>query len=228
MRAARLDIAPQHGQAEIPRQARTYPVTQTQAKNVPADTDAGRIRLVEKETVWKGFVHMQKLVFDQRMPDGKTIRIVREVHDHGSAAAILLYDPKRDSVVLVRQFRPAAFVNGDPSFMIEVPAGLLDDAAHAIRREAMEESGYAVEKVDYLFDMYASPGTLTEKVSLFVARIDLDVQAGSGGGLEDEGEDLEVLTYGLDEAFAMIASGEITDSKTIILLQWAMLNRARL
>lgn len=98
-------------------------MTQTQAKNVPADTDAGRIRLVEKETVWKGFVHMQKLVFDQRMPDGKTIRIVREVHDHGSAAAILLYDPKRDSVVLVRQFRPAAFVNGDPSFMIEVRQG---------------------------------------------------------------------------------------------------------
>jgi nudix-type nucleoside diphosphatase (YffH/AdpP family) len=205
-------------------------VTQTQAKNLPAEIDAGRIRLVEKETVWKGFVHMQKLIFDQRMPDGRTMRIVREVHDHGSAAAILLYDPKRDSVVMVRQFRPAAFVNGDPSFMIEVPAGLLDDddAADAIRREAMEESGYAVEKVEYLFDMYASPGTLTEKVSLFVARINLDVQAGNGGGLEDEGEDLEVLTYGLDEAFGMIASGEITDSKTIILLQWAILNRGLL
>ena len=113
-------------------------------KSPAAATD--RIRLVEKETVWKGFVHLQKLVFDQRMPDGKTIRIVREVHDHGLAAAILLYDPKRDSVVMVRQFRPAAFVNGDPNFMIEVPAGLLDgdDAADAIRREAMEESGYAV------------------------------------------------------------------------------------
>ncbi len=197
-------------------------------KSPAAETD--RIRLVEKETVWKGFVHLQKLVFDQRMPDGKTIRIVREVHDHGIAAAILLYDQKRDSVVMVRQFRPAAFVNGDPTFMIEVPAGLLDgdDAADAIRREAMEESGYAVDKVEYLFDMYASPGTLTEKVSLFVARIDLDMQAGSGGGLEDEGEDIEVLTYGLDEAFGMIASGEITDSKTIILLQWAMLNRPAL
>jgi len=197
-------------------------------KSPAAETD--RIRLVEKETVWKGFVHLQKLVYDQRMPDGKTIRIMREVHDHGIAAAILLYDQKRDSVVMVRQFRPAAFVNGDPNFMIEVPAGLLDgdDAADAIRREAMEESGYAVEKVEYLFDMYASPGTLTEKVSLFVARIDLDMQAGSGGGLEDEGEDIEVLTYGLDEAFGMIASGEITDSKTIILLQWAMLNRPAL
>lgn len=98
-------------------------MTQTQAKNLPADIDSGRIRLVEKETVWKGFVHMQKLIFDQRMPDGRTIRIVREVHDHGSAAAILLYDVKRDSVVMVRQFRPAAFVNGDQSFMIEVLSG---------------------------------------------------------------------------------------------------------
>ena len=114
---------------------------------------------------------------------------------------------------------------GEREVAAERLAGLDDNAADAIRREAMEESGYAVEKVDYLFDMYASPGTLTEKVSLFVAHIDLDVQAGHGGGLESEGEDLEVLTYGLDEAFAMIASGEITDSKTIILLQWAMLNR---
>ncbi len=193
-------------------------------------SDEDRVRLVEKETVWKGFVHMQKLIFDQRMPDGKVIRITREVHDHGTAAAILLYDPSRDSVVMVRQFRPGAFVNGDPAFMIEVPAGLLDDddAAEAVRREAMEESGYAVEKVQYLFDMYASPGTLTEKVSLFVARIDLDVRAGEGGGLDEEGEDLEILTYTLDEAFSMIAAGEITDSKTIILLQWAMLNRQQL
>lgn len=193
-------------------------------------TDDGRIKLVHRETVWKGFVHMQRLLFDQRMPDGRVIRIDREVHDHGQAAAILLYDPARDSVVLVRQFRPAAFVNGDESFMLEIPAGLLDDdnAADAIRREAMEESGYAVESVEFVMEMYGSPGTLTEKVSLFFARIDLDVKAGLGGGLEEEGEDLEVLDYKLDEAFAMITSGEITDAKTIILLQWAMLNRATL
>lgn len=195
-----------------------------------AATDDGRIKLVHQETVWKGFVHMQRLLFDQRMPDGRVIRIDREVHDHGQAAAILLYDPARDSVILVRQFRPAAFMNGDESFMLELPAGLLDDdnAADAIRREAMEESGYAVGSVQFLMEMYASPGTLTEKVSLFFARIDLDVKAGAGGGLEDEGEDLEVLRYTLDDAFAMIASGEITDAKTIIALQWAMINRERL
>lgn len=202
-----------------------------QVKGVSLATkDDGRIKLVEKATVWKRFVHLQTLVFDQKMPDGRIIRIDREVHDHGSAAAILLYDPARDKVVLVRQFRPAVFMNGEPAFLLEVPAGLLDDdnAEDAIRREAMEESGYAVERVEYLFDMYASPGTLTEKVSLFFAKVDLAIKAGEGGGLDSEGEDLEVLSFSLDDAFAMIATGEIIDAKTIILVQWAMLNRQKL
>lgn len=164
------------------------------------------------------------------MPDGRVIRIDREVHDHGSAAAILLFDPNKNAVVLVRQFRPAAFVNGDPNFMLEVPAGLIDDDQpdEAIRREAMEETGYAVNDVRYLFQTYASPGTLTEKVGLFYARVDLDEKAGLGGGLATEGEDIEVLSIPLDQAFGMISTGEITDAKTIILLQWAMLNREQL
>ncbi len=195
-----------------------------------ATRDDDRVKLVSKETVWKRFVHLQTLVFDQRMPDGRVIRIDREVHDHGSAAAILLFDPKQNAVVLVRQFRPAAFVNADPIFMLEVPAGLIDDDApdEAIRREAMEETGYAVKDVQYLFETYASPGTLTEKVALFYARVDLDEKSGLGGGLDTEGEDIEVLSVLLDEAFGMITTGEITDAKTIIVLQWAMLNRERL
>ncbi|KQO75448.1 NUDIX domain-containing protein [Rhizobium sp. Leaf262] len=192
--------------------------------------DEGRVRLVAKETVWKRFIHLQTLVFDQTTADGRVTRLNREVHDHGCAAAILLFDPKKNAVVLVRQFRPAAFVNGDPSFMLEVPAGLIDDDQpdEAIRREAMEETGYAVKDVQYLFETYASPGTLTEKVALFYARIDLEEKAGIGGGLETEGEDIEVLSIPLDEAFGMITTGEISDAKTIILLQWAMLNRAGL
>ncbi|POO53145.1 NUDIX domain-containing protein [Agrobacterium rosae] len=193
-------------------------------------SDEDRVRLVSKETVWKRFVHLQTLVFEQKMPDGRVIRIDREVHDHGSAAAILLFDPNKNAVVLVRQFRPAAFVNGDPSFMLEVPAGLIDDDQpdEAIRREAMEETGYAVNEVRYLFQSYASPGTLTEKVGLFYARVDLGEKAGLGGGLATEGEDIDVLSIPLDQAFGMISTGEITDAKTIILLQWAMLNRAQL
>lgn len=195
-----------------------------------ARPDDDRVKLISKETVWKRFVHLQTLAFDQRMPDGRVIRIDREVHDHGSAAAILLFDPAKNAVVLVRQFRPAAFVNGDPSFMLEVPAGLTDgdQPDDAIRREAMEETGYAVKDLQFLFETYASPGTLTEKVALFYARVDLEEKAGLGGGLATEGEDIEVILIGLDQAFEMIATGDITDAKTIILLQWAMLNRERL
>ncbi|SCX26902.1 GDP-mannose pyrophosphatase NudK [Agrobacterium sp. DSM 25558] len=205
-------------------------MTQSIDSTVVRIADEDRVKLVSKETVWKRFVHLQTLVFDQKMPDGRVIRIDREVHDHGSAAAILLFDPNKNAVVLVRQFRPAAFVNGDPSFMLEVPAGLIDDDQpdEAIRREAMEETGYAVNDVRYLFQTYASPGTLTEKVGLFYARVDLDEKAGLGGGLATEGEDIEVLSIPLDQAFGMISTGEITDAKTIILLQWAMLNRERL
>ena len=192
--------------------------------------DEARISLIEKQTVWKHFIHLQTMVFEQQTRDGRTIRINREVHDHGVAAAILLFDPKREEVVLVRQFRPGAFANGDPSFMLEIPAGLTDgdQPDEAIRRESMEETGYTVDAPRFLFDTYASPGTLTEKISLFYARVDLDVKAGEGGGLKTEGEDIEVLTVPLDQAYGMIASGEITDSKTIIMLQWAMLNRANL
>lgn len=192
--------------------------------------DETRITLVEKETVWKRFIHLQTMVFDQRTRDGRMIRIRREVHDHGLAAAILLYDPLKNAVVLVRQFRPGAFANGDPSFLLEIPAGLTDgdEPADAIRRESMEETGYAVSAPRFLFDTYASPGTLTEKISLFYARVDLDDKVGTGGGLETEGEDIEILTMPLEEAYGRIASGEITDSKTIIMLQWAMLNRADL
>lgn len=196
--------------------------------SAPRLSDEERVKLIEKQTVWKRFVHLQTMVFEQRMPDGRVIRIDREVHDHGVAAAILLFDPRLNAVVLVRQFRPGAFANGDPSFMLEIPAGLTDGdhPDEAVRREAMEETGYAVETPRYLFDTYASPGTLTEKVSLFYARVNVGEKAGLGGGLETEGEDIEVLTVPLDEAYAMIASGEITDAKTIISLQWAMLNRA--
>lgn len=192
--------------------------------------DEARVKLIEKQTVWKRFIHLQTMVFEQQTRDGRTIRIHREVHDHGVAAAILLFDPKREEIVLVRQFRPGAFANGDASFMLEIPAGLTDgdQPDEAIRRESMEETGYAVSAPRYLFDTYASPGTLTEKISLFYARVDLAEKAGKGGGLETEGEDIEVLTVPLDKAYGMIASGEITDSKTIIMLQWAMLNRASL
>lgn len=188
------------------------------------------IRILERKIVWKKFIRVEELVVEQDLPDGRTIRLDREVHDHGAAAAILLYDPARSVVVLVRQFRTGAHMAGGPSYLLEIPAGLLDgDApAEAISREAMEETGYFVGEARHLFDFFASPGTLTEKVALFVAFVSTTDRVSEGGGLEDEHEFIEVVELPLYEAFKMIESGGIIDAKTIMALQWAMLNRQTL
>lgn len=191
-------------------------------------SETERVRLVSRRTLWKGFVHLEMLTFEQRMPDGSFVTVDREVQNHGNAAAILLHDAADDTVVLVRQFRSGAFANGDPAYMLEIPAGLVDDGeipADAVVREAMEETGFEIEKARYICDVHASPGALTEKLSLFVAGIDADKKIGLGGGLAGEAEDIEIVTLGLDEAYTMIGAGNITDAKTIIALQWAMLHR---
>jgi ADP-ribose pyrophosphatase len=186
------------------------------------------IRIVDRKTIWKRFVHLQTLVLEQTRADGRVEHLDREVHDHGAAATVLLVDPVRQSVVLVRQFRPGAFLGGHPNgFLLETVAGLLDDDSpeEAVTREAMEETGYTVRDVRHLFDIYSSPGTLTEHVACFVARIDAAKRDGKGGGVEGEGEDIQVVEMPIDEAYAAIASGGIVDAKTIMLLQWLMLHR---
>jgi nudix-type nucleoside diphosphatase (YffH/AdpP family) len=182
-----------------------------------------RITVLDRQTLSKRFVNLEKVTIEHATRPGGRIIVEREIHDHGNAAAILLYDPGRKSVALVRQLRVPVHLNGGEGWMIEIPAGLLDGdhPAEAIARETMEETGYLVEHAEYLFDAYMSPGTLTERVSFFAAEIDLSKKAGEGGGLASEGEDIEVLELALDAAFAMIATGEICDGKTIMMLQWA-------
>ena len=186
------------------------------------------IRIVDQQTVWKRFIHLPTLVIEHTRADGRVERLDREVHDHGPAASVLLVDPARQSLILVRQFRPGAFFGGhSDGFLLEVPAGLLDDDApeEAVAREAMEETGYAVRDVRHLFDIYSSPGTLTERVGCFVARIDATKRDGKGGGVDGEGEDIEIVEMPIDEAYGLVATGGIQDAKTIVLLQWLMLHR---
>ncbi len=189
-----------------------------------------RVRIIERQTLWNGFINLEQITLEQQMSDGTTARLVREVHDHGRAATILLFDPERQVVVLVRQLRIPVFMQGEPAFLIETPAGLLDGEAPevAICREAMEETGYHIESAMHLFDAYMSPGSITERTSFFLGRIDTSKKVAAGGGLSHEGEDIEVLEIPFDEAVAMIGTGEICDAKTIMLLQWAMLNRTSL
>ena len=149
----------------------------------------------------------------------------RETYDRGNGATILLFDAARRTVLLIRQFRYPAYVNGHPDGMLlETPAGLLDedDPETAIRREAREETGYAIGAVTRVFDAYMSPGSITEKLFFFAAPYDATNRADAGGGLADEGEDIELVELGIDAALARIGD-DIVDAKTIMLLQWAAL-----
>ena len=187
-------------------------------------------RIVENFHAFRGWNNLYRLIIDYTRSDGETAQLVREVVDHGSAGSILLYDPARDAVILVRQFRTATFYLGRDPFLLEAAAGLLDgdDPEAAVRREALEETGYRVGKVFPLFPMFGSPGSLAEEVHLFVGIVDSSDRETAGGGLPEEHEDIEVVQLPLDEAYAMIGAGQIPDAKTIILLQWAVMNRALL
>ena len=162
--------------------------------------------------------------FSWRRSDGSWQRQQREIYDKGDGAAVLLYDRTKRTVILIRQFRMPAFVSGYPHLMVEVAAGVLDgaDPATRIKAEIEEETGYTVAHVEQVMEAYMSPGAFTEKLPLFVA--EYAARPGKGGGLEDEGEDIEVLELPFTQAYAMIASGEIVDAKTIMLLLWARVN----
>lgn len=185
-----------------------------------------KIDIVEEKTLSDNWYHLRKVTFDYTGRSGKTERLSREVYDRGNGATILLYDPRREIVILVRQFRMPAFQNSTDGFVIETPAGLLDGEhpEEAIRREAIEETGYQVRDVRFLFKCFMSPGAVTEIVHFFAAEVDVTDRVAEGGGLEDEHEDIAIMEVPLSQALAMIETGEICDGKTIMLLQWAALN----
>ena len=164
---------------------------------------------------------LKKFTFDYRRRDGSLETQVRQTYDRGHGAVILPYDPRRGTVLLVRQFRLPAYVSGHPEPLIEACAGLLDrdDPETCIRREAEEELGYRLNAIEQVFHAFMSPGSVTERLMFFTARYSPEDRIGRGGGDAHEGEDIEVLELALDEALAMIDGGRIIDGKTIMLLQ---------
>ena len=174
-----------------------------------------RVRIRQVKTLSDDWSLLKKTTFDYRMRDGSWKIITRETYDRGDGAAILLINRKRGTVLLTRQFRFPAYVNGSvDGILIEACAGLLDNQSpeEAIRREAEEELGVKVGEVHKVLETYMSPGSVTEKLFFFVA----EYSSPSGHG--EEGEDIEVIELGLDEALDWIDSGRIQDAKTIILL----------
>ena len=189
-----------------------------------------KAEIVSEKTLADQWTRLSTFEVDYTDSRGERHRLKREVYHRTPAACILLYDPKRETVVLVRQYRLPARLVGETSWMIEVPAGLLDgdQPEAAIRREAMEETGFSVRDVRFLFKAMTSPGSSTEVIHFFAAVIDTSDRVADGGGLAEEHEDIEVLEVRLPDAIVMIETGDICDAKTIMLLQWAALNVASL
>jgi nudix-type nucleoside diphosphatase (YffH/AdpP family) len=185
-----------------------------------------RVRLVATEVLSQKKYLLRLIRFAWRRGNGAWQEQAREVYDKGDGAVILLYHRAKRRVVLIRQFRLPAFLNGHPHELIEAAAGVLDGAepAERIRAEVSEETGYAVSHVEKVFEAFMSPGAFTERLHFFIAEYDPASRPGAGGGLEEEGEDITVLELGFDDAYAMIASGAVVDAKTIALLQYAKIN----
>ena len=189
-------------------------------------TASDRIRIESERVLSDHYGTLKSTTFEWRRNDGTWQRMTRDVFDRGNAAAILPYSLARRTVVLARQFRLPAYVNGYDDLLIEAAAGLLDDASpeDRIRAEAEEEIGYRLHHVQKVFEAFMSPGVVTERIHFFVAEYEPKMKIGSGGGIASEGEDIEVLELPIDQALAMIGDGRIVDAKTIMLLQYAALH----
>lgn len=190
---------------------------------------ADRVQVEDVQVLSDSWYRLTKATFRYRRRDGTWQQQSREAYDRGNGAAILLYDPVRRTVVLTRQFRYPTFVNGYDGLLIEVPAGLLDEASpeQRIRAETEEETGYRVRDVRQVFQAFMSPGSVTEKLYFFVGAYDPADRVAEGGGNEAEGEDIDLLELPIAEALAMMERGEICDAKTIMLLQYAALHLFR-
>ncbi len=190
-------------------------------------TTQERVRVVDTTVLSDNWYVLRKVTFDYLRRDGTWQRQSRETYDRGNGATILLHNPATGNVVLTRQFRMPAFVNGHDGMLIEAAAGLLDDAAPEarIRAEVEEETGYRVRNLRKVFEAFMSPGSVTEKLYFYLGEYDATTRTGEGGGIAEEGEDLEVVEMPLGEALAAIGRGEIVDGKTIMLLQHLALSQ---
>jgi len=186
-----------------------------------------RVRIKHVEVLSDNWYVLRKTTYDYLGRNGQWRELTRENYDRGNGATILLYSKAKQTVVLTRQFRFPAFVNGYDELLIETCAGLLDndDPHTCIRKETQEETGYIIQDVRKVFEAFMSPGSVTERLHFFVGEYFDEDRKHEGGGLEEEGEEIEVLEMSLDQALGMIETGEICDAKTIMLLQYAKLHR---
>ncbi len=186
-----------------------------------------KITIQKTELLSDNWYLLNKVTFDYQEENKPTETHIREVYDRGNGAAILLYNPAEKTVILTRQFRLPSYLNKNQTgMMIEVCAGLLDQdhPEQCIIRETEEETGYRISKVQKVMETYMSPGAVTEILYLFIGEYNASMKVHEGGGLDAEQEHIEVMELPFEKAFGMIATGEIKDAKTVMLLQYAKIN----
>jgi ADP-ribose pyrophosphatase len=190
-----------------------------------------RVEILDKTTPFEGYFQIDVYTLRHRKFDGGwTGTMTREVFERGHAAAVLLYDPDRDRVVMLEQFRIGAFAAGVESWLIEVVAGIIDpgEAADDVaRREAVEEAGREVSDMVPIGTFLMTPGASSETLAMFCGRIDSE---GAGGihGLDHEHEDIRVFVASPEEALGRAMAQQCPNANTVISLQWLLLNRAEL
>lgn len=185
-----------------------------------------RIRHRDVRLLSDSWYTLKVTIFDWLRSDGEWQTMSRETYDRGNGATLLPYNRSTRQVLLVRQFRYPAFVNGHDDLLLETPAGLLDDhdPETRIRIEVEEETGYRLGAIEKIFDCFMSPGSVTERLHFFVGEYDASMKRSAGGGVKSEGEDIAVVELPIEEAIDMVRDGRIKDAKTIMLLQHAVLN----
>lgn len=184
------------------------------------------VNIIKEEILSDDWYVLKKTTFNFLTKKGIQETLSRETYDRGNGATILLYNRLLQTVILIKQFRFPTYVNGNiTGMLIETCAGLLDENSpeEAIRRETEEETGYVLSSVQKVFEVYMSPGSVTEKLYFFIAEYTTDMKTNVGGGVEDE--DIEVLEIPFNTAMQMITTGEIKDGKTIMLLQHLALSK---
>lgn len=185
------------------------------------------VRILKDEILSNNWYTLKKFTFQLRLADGTWQEQVREAYDRGNGATIMLFNRTTRNIILTKQFRLPTFINGNPTGMlVEACAGLLDEdnPEDCIRRETEEETGYKISEVEKIFDLYMSPGSVTEILHFFIAEYTKEQKVNEGGGAEHEHENIEVLEMSFNDALAMVNNGEIKDAKTVILLQYLRLN----
>ena len=187
-----------------------------------------QIKNINKKLLSDNYYILNRVNFDYLMPNGKWVNQMREVYDRGDGAGILLYNKEKQTVILIKQFRMPTYMNENKDgFLVEICAGLLDkdNPEACIIRETEEEVGYRLKSVKKVYEGYSSPGVMTEKMHFFIGEYTDNMKVSEGGGLDSEAEDIEVMEMPFETAVNMLNNGEIIDTRTIVLLQYAIIHK---